>query len=88
MLALKPPFVGKDMNTLFRNVCEGKYPKIPDHYSAEIWNTVKQLLQVDPKKRPTCYELINSSIFKKYSKKLMKLKIVDPQFEKTMESHR
>jgi NIMA (never in mitosis gene a)-related kinase len=37
MLALKPPFVAKDMNQLYRRICRGQYPRIPQHFSNDIW---------------------------------------------------
>lgn len=40
MLALKPPFSGKDMDQLFKRVCKGVFPRIPEHYSNDIWNVV------------------------------------------------
>lgn len=40
MLALRPPFVASDMNQLFRRVCRGHFPRIPSHFSNDIWNVV------------------------------------------------
>ena len=36
MLALKPPFGGRDMDQLYKRVCKGLYPRIPEHYSNDI----------------------------------------------------
>jgi hypothetical protein len=30
MVALKPPFQAEDMESLFKTVIKGEYPKIPD----------------------------------------------------------
>ena len=30
MLALKPPFSGKDMDHLYKRVCKGLFPRIPE----------------------------------------------------------
>ena len=60
MLALKPPFNGKDMGQLYKRVCKGDFPKIPSHFSADISQVVSAMLSVSPKSRPTCQDLIDS----------------------------
>jgi len=40
MLALKPPFNGRDMGQLYKRICKGVYSRIPAHYSNDIWNIV------------------------------------------------
>jgi NIMA (never in mitosis gene a)-related kinase len=40
MLSLKPPFNGKDMDMLYKRVCKGAFPRIPEHYSNDIWQVV------------------------------------------------
>lgn len=57
MITLKPPFRAEDMHSLFKVVCKGMYPKISNKYSQDLRNVVKALLQVNPKKRPTCEEI-------------------------------
>ena len=54
MLSLKPPFTGRDMDHLYKRVCKGVFPRIPDHYSNDIWSIVQLMLRVDPIKRPDC----------------------------------
>ena len=54
---------------------KGVYPKIPNHYSSDLSAMLSTLLQVDPKKRPTCDELMEHPIFRKRSQKYF------PEFE-------
>lgn len=42
---------------------KGVYPKIPSHYSNDLNAVLKTMLQVDPKKRPTCEQLIHLPVF-------------------------
>ena len=41
MMSLKPPFGGRDMDHLYKRVCKGVFPRIPDHYSNDIWAMVQ-----------------------------------------------
>lgn len=42
---------------------KGVYPKIPPHYSSDLSAVLAQLMQVDPKKRPTCEQLLHMPVF-------------------------
>jgi len=86
MLALKPPFSGRDMDHLFKRVCKGIFPRIPEHYSNDIWAIVQLMLRVEPEKRPDTNQLINSKMFQIYSEKLKSLESVDETFQKTLKS--
>lgn len=44
MMALKPPFQAKDMDQLFRRVMRGTFPRIPSHFSNDIWMIVHSML--------------------------------------------
>ena len=44
MVALQPPFRGHDMQALFRRVCEGRVPLLPQAYSKELNQMVKLCL--------------------------------------------
>ena len=46
------------MNQLFRRVCEGKVQPLPAQYSKDLAYMIKLCLQVDPKKRPLCSEML------------------------------
>jgi NIMA (never in mitosis gene a)-related kinase len=54
MCALVPPFRADDMNGLFKRVLKGSYPPIPSHYSMDMRQLIKTLLQVQPQARPNC----------------------------------
>jgi len=54
LVALNPPFTAKDMKGLYHRVLKGVYPKIPSHYSSDLNAVLANMLQIDPKKRPTC----------------------------------
>ena len=51
MCCLRPPFRGKDIDELGENICNGKFEKISNRYSDELWNIIKMLLSIDPNKR-------------------------------------
>ena len=59
MCSLNPPFRAKSMQGLFKSVLSGMYPKLPQHYSDELCQVVKLLLQVNPAKRPSCEQLLS-----------------------------
>ena len=61
MCALKPPFRANDMNQLFKRVCEGRIPPLPATYSKDLMFMVKLCLQVDPKLRPECADMLQRS---------------------------
>jgi len=44
LIALNPPFTAKDMKGLYQRVLKGVYPKIPNHYSNELSNVLKDML--------------------------------------------
>ncbi|MFN9904853.1 MAG: protein kinase domain-containing protein [bacterium] len=70
--SLKPPFRADDMEGLYKKVIRGFYPKIPSQYSQDLSNTIRALLQVNPKLRPNCGNFHNyrlNSQFPKHFKK-------------------
>eukprot|EP01017_Pseudomicrothorax_dubius_P006865 TRINITY_DN12041_c0_g1_i1.p1 TRINITY_DN12041_c0_g1~~TRINITY_DN12041_c0_g1_i1.p1 ORF type:complete len:487 (+),score=92.05 TRINITY_DN12041_c0_g1_i1:45-1505(+) len=60
MTTLKPPFRAENMEELYKRVIRGIYPKIPGHFSQDLSTTIRNLLQVDPSKRPSCDQLLSS----------------------------
>jgi len=48
MITLKPPFKAGNMEGLYKKVIRGFYPKIPSHYSKNLNNVLKMLLNVSP----------------------------------------
>ena len=69
MCALVPPFRADDMNGLFKRVLKGQYPAIPSHYSMDMRQLIKNLLQVSPAARPNCEQILDYPIVVKRIKK-------------------
>jgi NIMA (never in mitosis gene a)-related kinase len=65
LCALKPPFRGQNLDQLFRSITKGVYDPIPSCYSKELQIIISLLLQVDPKKRPTCDTFLANPIIVK-----------------------
>ena len=58
MTTLKPPFQAKDMEGLYKKVTRGFYPRIPTHYSQDLSNVIRSMLQISPNMRPTCEKIL------------------------------
>lgn len=54
LATLKPPFRAPDMDGLYQKVIKGKYHKLPSHFSVDLNNVLRMMLQVKPNNRPTC----------------------------------
>ena len=65
MIALKPPFRAQDMEGLYKRVIKGQYSKIPDRFSNDLFQIIQFLLQVNPKLRPSCEQILNHPIIQK-----------------------
>jgi NIMA (never in mitosis gene a)-related kinase len=63
MVALSPPFTARDMKGLYNKVIKGVYPKIPSQFSSDMSSMIASLLQVDPKKRPGCEQILQMPVF-------------------------
>jgi NIMA (never in mitosis gene a)-related kinase len=61
---LQPPFKARDMNGLFKSVCKGSYPDIPQEYSKDLRQILKALLQVQPDLRPSCEQLLEMQVIR------------------------
>ena len=48
-----------DMDGLYKKIVKGYYQKIPTHYSIDLSNIIRVLLQVSPHLRPSCGIFIN-----------------------------
>lgn len=58
MTTLKPPFRAEDMEGLYKKVIRGYYPRIPGHFSQDLSNIIRALLQVTPHLRPSCEKIL------------------------------
>jgi NIMA (never in mitosis gene a)-related kinase len=56
---LRPPFRADDMESLYRKVLRGLYPRIPACYSQQVADVIAWLLRVNPRERPTVLELLS-----------------------------
>jgi len=57
------------MQGLYKKILKGIFPKIPEHFSPDINAMLKMMIQVNPRKRPSCQQLIEHPIFAKRSQK-------------------
>ena len=61
----RPPFRANNMEGLYKKVTKGQYSKIPDIFSNDLYQMVQFLLQVNPKLRPNCDQILNHPILLK-----------------------
>lgn len=85
MAALKPPFNGKDMEDLFKNVQKGKIIPLTGHYSQDLWEFILLCLQKDPKKRPSTTQLLKE-LKKHNSNATSGIKINNPENNKLLKT--
>ena len=52
MCSLQPPFNANSLHDLARKIIDGKYSDIPAHFSSNVRNLLKSMLNTDPDKRP------------------------------------
>ncbi|EAR83847.1 plant dual-specificity MAP kinase kinase family domain protein (macronuclear) [Tetrahymena thermophila SB210] len=70
LATLSPPFNGESMKELYGKIMSGVYKKISPKYSLELSNMVSNMLQIDPKKRFSCSQILQLPyIQKKISEK-------------------
>eukprot|EP00826_Nyctotherus_ovalis_P063342 TRINITY_DN9282_c0_g1_i12.p2 TRINITY_DN9282_c0_g1~~TRINITY_DN9282_c0_g1_i12.p2 ORF type:complete len:337 (-),score=108.50 TRINITY_DN9282_c0_g1_i12:165-1175(-) len=62
MCALRPPFRAEDMKGLRQKICRGAFVPIPKHFSNELGEVVKQLLNTNPRLRPGLDEIMEIPI--------------------------
>lgn len=70
MAALKPPFSGRDMEALYRNVQRCTFDRIPSCYSKDLETVIGLCMQKNPKLRPSSSELLMNPIVQKYAERL------------------
>jgi len=57
------------MQGLYKKILKGQLPKIPEHFSQDMFQMLKLMIQVNPKKRPNCFQLVDHPVFRKRSNK-------------------
>lgn len=63
MCALKPPFQGNDMNTLYKKVIKGQFSRIPKQFSSDLEKFIRSMLVVNQKERPDINQIIKNPIY-------------------------
>ena len=70
MASLNPPFRAANMNSLYKVVQSGIYPKLPQHYSDDLAKIIKLMLQTNPIKRPSCDQILDNVLVKRNCQKV------------------
>ena len=58
MAALKPPFKASNHLNLAMKIKNGKYERIPERYSEDLWKIIQCMLQLKSEQRPSVDELL------------------------------
>ena len=66
MCCLKLPFESNNIAQLSIKIMKGKYDPIPNRYSKNMANLIKDMLNIDQKLRPNITEVIQSPLIKNY----------------------
>ncbi|KAF5017976.1 hypothetical protein F66182_10064 [Fusarium sp. NRRL 66182] len=64
LCAREPPFNAKTHFQLVQKIKEGKFPALPEVYSPELFQVIKDCLRVNPDRRPDTSELLNLPVVK------------------------
>ena len=64
MATLYLPFYGDNIESLYNNIIFNKYKPIPDFYSNNLKSIIKNMLMIDPSKRPLIHILLDYPIIK------------------------
>lgn len=62
MMMLRPPFDAQDMQTLFRKILKGQYPRVSSRYSKDLIYLVKNMLNTKANERPSAEDLLQMPI--------------------------
>ena len=65
MITLRTPFRAQNMEGLYKKVIQGRYNRIPNNFTNDLFKIVQLLLQVSPEKRPSCDEILKNPIISK-----------------------
>lgn len=57
-VTLVPPFRAKEMSGLYKKVTRGIYQELPETYSRDLARVISYMLQVNPKERSSCEEIL------------------------------
>jgi len=62
LIALRPPFQAKDMDSLSKKILTGRYDPLPASTSSELQQMVRKLLMLEPRARPTIDEIFELKV--------------------------
>lgn len=80
LCTLEPPFKAKTHLQLQAKIKRGIIQEIPDIYSSQLRNIIKQCITVDPDIRPSCFDLIDTLAIR-FLRKEMELKETSENLE-------
>ncbi|KAH9599883.1 Protein kinase domain [Trypanosoma melophagium] len=70
LLSLRHPFESRDIAGLMVRVLAGAREPLPAHYPAEVRELIDRMLALDPRRRPSCEEILRSPAVCGYARKL------------------
>jgi NIMA (never in mitosis gene a)-related kinase len=59
MIMKMPPFRAQTMKGLYAKVLSGKYDPLPNHFSTDLKQVLRNCLQVRSSERPKCDKILN-----------------------------
>ena len=65
LCTLHLPFGERNIKEVYFNIMNGEYNNIPNHFSKDLGIIINLLLQIDPRKRPTCSDILENKIIVK-----------------------
>ena len=78
MCTFKHPFEAKSQPGLIMKILKGKYEEIPNTYSTNLRDMVKQLLEKDFEKRPNVFKILNkNTIIERVKKEKMESSVIE-----------
>lgn len=72
MCAREKPFKAKSYPALVLKIVESKHEPIPSQYSSELRRLIDEMLNKDPKLRPTIDDILGSPLIKPVAEKIKK----------------
>ena len=83
MVTLRHAFDANSMKGLVLKILRGNYPDIPNHYSQDLKDLLKDMLTKDPAKRPSMRKILEKTFLAKRINKLLTSTIAKNEFSST-----
>ena len=84
MAALRPPWNCRDLSELGVQICQNKYPPLPEMYSWPLKNIVQMCLQKNPIQRPNINAILNMPLIQKRIKYYLQDDLFKQEFSHTL----